>query len=213
MNRAWILFRSGSRLDLLNPKPNAWTDSDLAIGLARTYRWGGQSAWDLPLSVAQHSLTVLAIREAGRRQLTPAEAMRELLHDATEALIGGIDPITPIKPLLGAAYHAINSRLQTAVNQRYELPAWTVASHREHKIADRLAAASEAHHVVGWRKPAVRRTLGIEAEPLDNDPVTAPDGMESWEPWPPYVAAERFLARLRALQQARTLTGAARRAA
>ena len=53
-NRAWVLLPSGRRLDLLNPDPQAWTDHDLAVGLSRTYRWAGYSAWDLPLSVAQH---------------------------------------------------------------------------------------------------------------------------------------------------------------
>jgi len=55
-----ILLKSGRRLDLLDPQPDAWTDKDLAIGISRTYRWGGYSKWDLPLSVAQHSLAVLA---------------------------------------------------------------------------------------------------------------------------------------------------------
>jgi hypothetical protein len=59
---AWVLLLpSGRRLDLLNPDPWAWTDNDLATGLSRTYRWAGYSAWDLPLSVAQHSLTVPAL--------------------------------------------------------------------------------------------------------------------------------------------------------
>jgi 5'-deoxynucleotidase YfbR-like HD superfamily hydrolase len=41
------------------------------------------------LSVAQHSLTVLAIRHASSGPgLTPPEALRELLHDAEEALLG-----------------------------------------------------------------------------------------------------------------------------
>jgi len=62
--RAWILLKSGRRLDLLDPHPDVWTDKDLAIGISRTYRWGGYSKWDLPLSVAQHSLAVLALREA-----------------------------------------------------------------------------------------------------------------------------------------------------
>ena len=64
--RAWILLKSGRRLDLLDPEPDAWTDEDLAIGLSRTYRWAGYSKWDLPLSVAQHSLAVLALREGER---------------------------------------------------------------------------------------------------------------------------------------------------
>jgi len=83
LHRAWMLLKSGGRLDLLDPKPDAWTDEDLAIGLSRTYRWGGYSAWDLPLSVAQHSLAVLALRER-EGKLTPRESLRELFHDATE---------------------------------------------------------------------------------------------------------------------------------
>ena len=94
-NRAWVLLPSGRRLDLLNPDPQAWTDHDLSVGLSRTYRWAGYSAWDLPLSVAQHSLTVVAIRQGSPGpDLTPPEALRELLHDAEEALLGGWDPIT-----------------------------------------------------------------------------------------------------------------------
>jgi 5'-nucleotidase len=65
--RAWVLLPSGRRLNLLDPypDPDAWTDEDLAIGLSRTYRWAGYSAWDLPLSVAQHSLTVLTRSRTG----------------------------------------------------------------------------------------------------------------------------------------------------
>jgi hypothetical protein len=81
--RAFVLLKSRRRLDLLNPDPHAWTDDDLAAGLSRTMRWGGASRWEHPLSVAQHSLTVLTIREADGA-LTPGEALRELLHDATE---------------------------------------------------------------------------------------------------------------------------------
>ncbi|WP_287995725.1 HD family hydrolase [Acidiphilium sp.] len=202
--RAWIMFRSGSRLNLLDPAPNAWTDADLATGLSRTYRWGGHSCWDLPLSVAQHSLSVLAIRQMlALSPLSPGEALRELLHDGTEALIGGFDPITPLKPHLGEGYLAINRRLQAAVNQRYDLPPWTVASHQLHKHADRLAAASEALHVVGWRRAALRRNLGIMLEPLDQDPLTIPAGMSPWEPWPAHLAADRFEETLRDLLRAR----------
>ena len=68
--RAWVLLPSGKRLDLLDPTPFDWDDQDLALGLARTYRWGGHSAWPLPLSVAQHSLAVLAICRHGRQRWT-----------------------------------------------------------------------------------------------------------------------------------------------
>ena len=50
--RAWVLLKSGRRINLLQPMAADWEDEDLALGLSRTYRWGGHSAWDLPLSVA-----------------------------------------------------------------------------------------------------------------------------------------------------------------
>lgn len=204
--RAWIMFRSGNRIDLLDPKPNAWSDNDLATGLSRTFRWGGHSSWDLPLSVAQHSLTVLAIREAqSRRPLSPGEALRELLHDADEALIGGFDCISPLKPHLGPAYAGISLRLTTAVRARYRLPAWTVRDYEDHKHADRLAAASEAHHVVGWRGKSLRSDLGITLTPLPDDPLETPDALRPWEPWPADLAAELFLAKLKGLQARRSV--------
>jgi hypothetical protein len=100
--RAWVLLKPGRRINLLDPSPDAWEDSDLAIGLSRTYRWGGHSAWDLPLSVAQHSLTVLALRQAmPGPMLTAAEQVRELLHDAGDEGFLSFDCIAPLKPHLG----------------------------------------------------------------------------------------------------------------
>jgi len=207
--RAWILLPSGRRLDLLFPDPLAWTDRDLAIGLSRTYRWAGYSAWDLPLSVAQHSLTVLALCEAAPGpRLTPAEALRELLHDAVEALMGGWDPITPLKPHLGDGFTRLVERLQEAVDTRYALPSRTDESHVRHKQADGLAAASEAHHVAGWSRAAMREHLGITLEPVAHDPLRR-TGRPDWEPWPPRIAEERFLGALQGLSAAagRVLTG------
>ena len=114
-----VLLKSRRRLDLLNPDPHAWTDDDLAAGLSRTMRWSGASQWEHPLSVAQHSLTVLAIREA-EGPLTPAEALRELLHDATEFMLGW-DCITPLKAQLGEPFRALEARLQSAIDTRYRL--------------------------------------------------------------------------------------------
>jgi len=38
-----------------------------------------------------------------------------MLHDATEALMGGWDPITPLKPHLGPGFSTLIARLQAAV--------------------------------------------------------------------------------------------------
>ena len=91
--RAWIRLPSGRRLDLISPDAQAWTDEDLSIRLARTFRWGGESRWSTPLSVAQHSLQVLEIaRQSACSRLTPAEQLRELLHDADFAVLVVADP-------------------------------------------------------------------------------------------------------------------------
>jgi|EP01034_Spumella_vulgaris_P032893 5'-deoxynucleotidase YfbR-like HD superfamily hydrolase len=199
--RAWVRMPSGKRLDLLDPTPFDWDDGDLALGLARTYRWGGHSAWPLPLSVAQHSLSVLQLRRGwAAKPLKPVLELRELLHDAEEGLLG-FDCISVLKPFLGDSFRALSQRLESAVFLRYGVPAWTPAEHRIHKKADRLAAASEAVHVVGWSPDEVRRTLKIRAGVLETDPLHAIYGGAPWEPWPPGLACERFMAELENLKK------------
>lgn len=194
--RAWVRMPSGKRLDLLNPTPFDWDDADLALGLARTYRWGGHSAWPLPLSVAQHSIAVMLLRRAAApAPLAAVVELRELLHDAEEGLLG-FDAVAPLKPFLGDGFRALTRRLEQAVFLRYGLPAWTPTEHALHKRADFLAAASEAVHVVGWSAQEVRTTLKIRAAVLEHDPLVAIYGGTPWEPWPPHLAAERFLAAL-----------------
>ena len=204
--RAWVRLPSGRRLDLLAPTPFDWTDADLAIGLARTFRWGGHSMWPEPLSVAQHALTVLHLRRArarARTGLSAEEALRELLHDAEEGLIN-FDCISPLKPFLGAAFAELQARLAAVVAARYALPAWTPEAKRAHKACDVAAAAAEAVHVAGWTRAEVRGVLGIRAPVIEADPLAgAYAGGEPWRPWGPELAAERFLAELVRLQGAR----------
>jgi len=197
--RGWVRLVSGRRINLLDPQPDAWTDIDLAIGLSRTYRWGGHSTWDLPLSVAQHSLTVLTLRERMHGQrLTRLDGLRELLHDASEGLLS-FDPISPVKPHLGTSFMQLDARLQAAIAARYGLRPWCEDDHAAHKRADRLAAASEAFYVAGWSRDEIRDTLLISDCPLADDPLSAPEGLRPWEPWPAPLAASLFLAKLREL--------------
>jgi hypothetical protein len=197
--RAWVRLSSGRRLDLIAPQPTDWTDLDLVVGLSRTYRWGGHSIWDLPLSVTQHSLLVLVLRQQMQHQpLTSGEALRELLHDADEGLVG-FDPISPLKPHLGSEFSALTSSLQKAIAVRYSLPAWSAEDQLLHKRADHLAASSEALHVAGWSRAEIRETLGIPLEPAMADPLPLLAGFRPWQPWPPRRAAALFLAKLREL--------------
>ena len=199
-DRAWVLLKSGKRLNLLNPGPDDWQDRDLAIGLSRAYRWGGHSRWDLPMSVAQHSLLVLVLRQQMQPHapLVRGEALRELLHDGHEGFLS-FDPISPLKPHLGQEFEDLAGRLQAVIEQRYRLPAWTGDDHVLHKRADRLAAASEALHVAGWSRGEIHETLHISLVPVMVDPLPRLEGLQPWEHWPPKLAAALFLAKLREL--------------
>jgi 5'-deoxynucleotidase YfbR-like HD superfamily hydrolase len=203
-HRAWMRLPSGRRLDLTDPKPDAWEDRDLAVRLARVYRWGGESSWPRPLSVAQHSLLVLAmVEQTGAAMaeqgigaaLFAKAALRELLHDAEEGFLG-FDCISPLKRALGQSFADVSERLMAAVNLRYDLSAWTVEEHRAHKVADLIAAASEAIHCVGWTPEEVRDVLRLNVPILAVDRLAAIYGCTPWEPWTAEVAADRFLAKL-----------------
>lgn len=163
--RAFVLFPHGTMLDLLDPDPASWRDEDLAKGLSRTYRWNGHSKYPRPLSVAQHSLTVL--RLLMRDDLaTPQLRLHALLHDGEEGLLG-FDCITPLKPILGAPFAAVTRRLTAAIAKRYALPELSSAERKALKAADREAAAIEAVHVVGWPPSQVRDILGLDAPSYD----------------------------------------------
>ena len=95
----------------------------------------------------------------------PRADLRELLHDADEGLLG-FDCISVVKPFLGESYRRLAESLERAVALRYGLAPWTEADKKPHKRADRVAAASEAVHVVGWTRKEVRATLGIPHQPL-----------------------------------------------
>jgi len=197
--RAWTRLPSGRRLDLINPDPLAWTDEDLAVRLSRTYRWAGESRWTEPLSVAQHSLLVLALaQQLASGTLSVPRRLRELLHDAEEGFLG-FDCISPLKAALGEPFERVGERLMQAVVRRYRLPPWSEADYALHKSADRLAAAAEAVHCVGWSLSEVRTVLGIEEDVLDVDPLAVRYDTQPWRPWAAPQAAECFLAELRNL--------------
>jgi len=63
--------------------------------------------------------------------------------------------------------------------------------------------------VAGWSGQEVRSTLKIRSAVLDQDPLVAVYGCTPWEPWPPGVAAERFLGELERLQRRIDAGGAA----
>lgn len=199
--RAWVRLPSGRRIDLHDPTFADVDDTDLSLGLARTFRWGGHSVWPLPMSVAQHSLLVLQIRRS-QCKLDPDAELRELLHDAEEGLLG-FDPISPLKPILGEGFLALLDQMQKALFASYGLSWWTQEEKAKHKKADVLAAASEAIHVAGWSREEVRSVLNIQVTPLVDDPLVAVYGGAPWEPWSTDLANTRFLREMQTILKSR----------
>ncbi len=211
-NRAWVLLPSGRRLDFLNLDPQAWTDHDLSVGLSRTYRWAGYSAWDLPLSVAQHSLTVLAIRQGSPGLgLTPPERCANYCTTRRRRCWAA--------GIRSPRSNGISDRALTHWCDGCRQPSIRVTG----CLPGRRQATPCTNMPTGLPPPArpftspagagrrMRESLGITLEPLADDPLPVPEGMRPWEPWPPNLAAYLFLTRMNELQAALSGGGVAER--
>jgi uncharacterized protein len=190
-NRAWQRMLSGRRLDLLDPSPLDIELEDIAHGLARVARWNGQTSGEAAFSVAQHSLLVDDIAGRLRPNLTAAEHLSAVLHDAAEYVIG--DLITPFKTAVGADYKALENRLMTAIRLRFGLPAREADQlTRLIKRADRIAAYLEATQLAGFAPAEARRLFGH---------TRRFDGIDL-VPWAPGKAKRLFLERCGRLARA-----------
>ena len=150
---------SGRRLDLLDPTPMDIEIEDIAHGLAFVARWNGQTRGDWPYSVAEHSLLVDDIFHRLHPRATAEDRLTALLHDAPEYVIG--DMISPVKAAVGAAYGALDERLQVAVHLRFGLPATPDPGlKRRIKRADRISAWLEAVTLAGFSRAEATRFFG-----------------------------------------------------
>lgn len=132
-----ILWTGGGLLDLKAPRPDMIHPQDIARGLARQFRFSGQT--ERPYSVLAHSLWAERDAEAGGCSARARLAV--LLHDAAEAYLGDVPtPLKVILPLFGE----IEDRLMVAILARFGFPAGLSAEEAEAvKIADGRAFAVE----------------------------------------------------------------------
>ena len=103
-----IRLRSGLYLDLLAPSSSAIDIRDIAGGLSKICRFGGQC--ENFYTVAEHCIGCVGV---GRNDgLDDATLLALLLHDATEAYIG--DVVKPLKVLL-PRYAQIEASIEHAI--------------------------------------------------------------------------------------------------
>ena len=193
--RAWQRMLSGRRLDLLDPSPLDVEIEDIAHGLARVARWNGQTQGPHIFSVAQHSLLVEKIAAKLHPDISRAERLFMLLHDAPEYVIG--DMISPFKAVIGEAYKSVENRILSAILLRYALPANpSQAVLKLSKQADRTAAFFEAISLAGFTRAEAERIFG---RPV----IAAKSFIDEIAPAPIETAQEMFLARFREIDAGR----------
>ena len=140
--------RSGGRFFPSNPRPEDIEILDLASGIARECRYGGQMpGW---YSVAEHSLLVAQI-------LPEPLKFQGLMHDAPEGLIR--DMTRPNKVLL-ADYRELEDRVWLAVASRFGLP---YELHPLVKVADDAVLLAERMQLF----PDDRDDWSIKGTPAD----------------------------------------------
>lgn len=104
---SWIMTNSGRRFDFARPDPEQIDIWDIALGLSRLPRFGGQTR--MVYSVAQHSVMV--------SDIVPGEfALEALLHDAAEAYCQDI--AAPLKAML-PDYRAIERQVLAVIMRRF----------------------------------------------------------------------------------------------
>lgn len=110
-----IRLISGLYLDLADPRPEHFTFADIAGGLSKICRFGGQI--DSFYSVAQHSVLCSYVAEHQCRAREVQAAC--LLHDAAEAFVG--DMVRPLKELV-PGFKAIEDRIFEVIWAKYMRP-------------------------------------------------------------------------------------------
>jgi 5'-nucleotidase len=167
----WMQTYTGRRFYPLDPRPEEVDPADIAHALSLLCRFGGHV--DRVYSVAEHCVLM-------SEAVAPEHALAALLHDATEAYV--VDVPRPVKRNL-EGYAAIEAAVWVAIATRFivnvELPP-------EVHEADNRILLDE------------RTALMPRAERWNIDDQFSPLGV-TIEGWPPALAEQRYLARLRDL--------------
>lgn len=167
-----IRLRSGHYLDLSNPQKNQFTIEDIAGGLSKICRFGGQI--DCFYSVAEHAYWCAT--QAICDGLTRSEVAAVLMHDAAEAFVGDI--VKPLKIML-PEFLAVEGRVERVIEGKFGVDFRTCKSQirkidHEMLIAERRSMFSADD--VQWAGETTVRRLVVD-----------------FQKWTPFQAEGHFL--------------------
>lgn len=136
----WMLTATGAQFDLRCIALDQISILDIAHSLAQLNRYTGHAR--RPYSVAEHSLLVVELLERHSNE-TAEELLAALLHDAHEAYTADLS--SPMKQVLGDAWHAEEDRIQAAVLGRFGVLGAFQRRQQRIKWADLTALSTERH--------------------------------------------------------------------
>lgn len=191
--RNWIQSRSGLKVDLLDPNPDAINIEDIAHALSQLCRYTGHT--QRPYSVAEHSVRVsyraedlARDGEDGSPGCLQRIARWGLLHDATEAYLGDVS--RPLKYLPDmAGYKRIEKIWMKVIAAKFGLVG---EQPPEVDQADDEMLGTEAHALMQPVHPEWGMTC-----PTGKLPDPLPE--VGWIGWHHSIAKDRFLMRFKDL--------------
>lgn len=160
----WLATSRGQMWSLLHPHPRDVHIEDIAWGLARNCRYGGQIRTDVEIySVAEHStiMTWWAIENDKVEYLEDALAI--LIHDGSEFIFP--DMATPLKALL-PEFRKIEDAAQTIITNAFGLtPENTLISKADLKSIDKRIRVDERSQIINDPARTEGLALSWEEEP------------------------------------------------
>lgn len=174
--RGYMTTYTGQKFFPTKPNFQGISIYDIAHALSNCCRWGGHCKQFY--SVAQHSYHVSYLCD-------PKDALKGLLHDASEAYLG--DMIRPVKYLPEMAiYKTIERGVTVSIAQRFGLD--SLEKPESVELADTIMLAKEFLH------NRLKHTIPAWVYPLLEKHVPNWQS-EGWEVWSPADARAKFLIR------------------
>ncbi len=135
----WMLTHGGNVLDIQHLDPKQIDLADISKSLSLTYRFNGMTR--RPISVAEHSLNVVAIMERKMGIGNPGALLAGLMHDAHEFITGDLP--APMKDVVGDAWRTTETHVQRQVLKHFGIWSEFVTHRHEIGYADMTALSTE----------------------------------------------------------------------